>query len=80
VESKPVADVYVDGKKVGKTPYEVKLEPGTDQVELELRAPGHVKKPHKVTRSDEEKVTVDLQRIPSAPRGTPKSAPELAPR
>ena len=81
IESTPAADVYVAGKLVGKTPFSLEVPAGSDEIEVELRARGFASQSRKVTRSDPDKVNVELQA--AAPRtdpGAKSKGPTLAPR
>jgi eukaryotic-like serine/threonine-protein kinase len=81
IESTPSADVYVAGKLVGKTPFSLELPAGTDEVEVELRARGFAPQVRKVSRSDPDKVNVELQATAQrTDPGTKSKGPTLAPR
>lgn len=75
LESKPTADVYIDGKKVGTTPFPLTLPGDADAIEVELRAAGHLPQSRLVKRSDEDPQSFILTRKPSRAPAPPPLAP-----
>jgi serine/threonine-protein kinase len=83
------ADVVIDGRKVGVTPYVLELPSDAAQVQVVLRLAGYADVARAVTPTDPEQLALSLQQLPAsfdkASAGVkrthrPRAAPQLAPR
>ena len=80
-DSSSPSEVYLDGTKLGRTPFEKSFEKNTEELEFLFKAEGFKEERRSIVPQKPHKISVTLSKLPS-PRSTRKkrSVPRISPK